>query len=1005
MNVGDHSKEAQLVSAIHTTEAKPEVNANGKEEETIAISEIEVAEKTVPAIKTEEGSESDCRTEPKEETVAENESSTFNNTCSTGEEMKPDVVVKQEKVIPLRSKVSLETTSSSKKKRKVKSMFPLSAVADSKSKTVTREECIELAKINYGQEQGTLSSGSSSPHGTAGSEDLVNLGLFADRRSAYRMFATEGEHHKDGGNLDYQLELEIWKGNLSGALQMATNKKQLTDWLVALSPLGGRDIWMATTRAFADQLESQGQYQRAVLYYLACHDTYRAIDVFKKQYMYREAIALAKVRLSPLDPVLFDLYSTWARKLETDNAFEQAAKCYLAVHSSSDAVRVLCRRGDQPSLRTALQVAILCGELDLVSSLAPRLIHSYLLSSDWRGCHDVLKDCPGVEAHMLNVCVHELLLTTLAEEKTIQLDNAPEVGTRTDISSILSNCSSISGPWGKYTSIPCGSSSWIANDHPSKWFVVCVLEAWHRCVALKSGSLAILCESIKTYYETTSTGADTIPEVLSRISLEITLGLLTAITGNLHWACQYWLQALSHCNKHCLFGLQRQLCLMLLPHGSESLNYLQYLSHDLYTRGGNASDESQKVEDVEELFLHFVAYYYKAVLIAMWYRCPDILAIFTCNASVTVENKDSTGKVENGLNASKYVEDTPLDPLNTLLLESTSNKFGDSSIISDFNRTSKEETVTERGASGTISNVSGSEVCELKAPVPSAINNLTRKQDLMATLENLKTVLLSERQMKINSLRELLTEIRKAMLLKRSKQLLQTISASNRVSQKKKKNKTARDHHTLSSQPQGFLPNCDGDLTSETSSMGSSVNLSECTQITSNEEHGFGDTVSSESWPKESRIELRSDGFLGSARDEDAPRDIEVNKEDAARNGLEVMQASKAAAGKLSTSDGKLPVDLRYITRETTLEFLMEEEKEALNDLEELEYKDLPFPSPLESALIIGHLCACSNGLPIYGVDLRDLGIRVLQWAQRFAQTCTDLKAVRRIDRMYNSHS
>ena len=29
---------------------------------------------------------------------------------------------------------------------------------------------------------------------------------------------------------------------------------------------------------------------------------------------------------------------------------------YLAVHLSSDAVRVLCRRGDQPSLRTALQV-------------------------------------------------------------------------------------------------------------------------------------------------------------------------------------------------------------------------------------------------------------------------------------------------------------------------------------------------------------------------------------------------------------------------------------------------------------------------------------------------------------------------------------------------------------------------------------------------------------------------------------------------------------------------
>ena len=48
-------------------------------------------------------------------------------------------------------------------------------------------------------------------------------------------------------------------------------------------------MWLATTRAFADQLESQGQHQRAVLYYLACHDIYKAIDVFKNQAMYRYA--------------------------------------------------------------------------------------------------------------------------------------------------------------------------------------------------------------------------------------------------------------------------------------------------------------------------------------------------------------------------------------------------------------------------------------------------------------------------------------------------------------------------------------------------------------------------------------------------------------------------------------------------------------------------------------------------------------------------------------------
>lgn len=40
----------------------------------------------------------------------------------------------------------------------------------------------------------------------------------------------------------------------------------------------------------------------------------------------REAIALAKVRLSPIDPVLEDLYTLWAHQLTKDGNFEQAAK-------------------------------------------------------------------------------------------------------------------------------------------------------------------------------------------------------------------------------------------------------------------------------------------------------------------------------------------------------------------------------------------------------------------------------------------------------------------------------------------------------------------------------------------------------------------------------------------------------------------------------------------------------------------------------------------------------
>ena len=40
----------------------------------------------------------------------------------------------------------------------------------------------------------------------------------------------------------------------------------------------------------------------------------------------REAVALARVRLSPLDPVLEDLYTDWSEQLMRDGAYEQAAK-------------------------------------------------------------------------------------------------------------------------------------------------------------------------------------------------------------------------------------------------------------------------------------------------------------------------------------------------------------------------------------------------------------------------------------------------------------------------------------------------------------------------------------------------------------------------------------------------------------------------------------------------------------------------------------------------------
>ena len=105
----DHSQEPQIISPTSTSEPKPRVNE--KEEKPNVSSKSEAAGKE-PVMKTEEAQNSNGRTESKEGVVAENESLDIYNTCCSAEEKRPDVVLKQEKVIPLRSKGKLDVTCS-----------------------------------------------------------------------------------------------------------------------------------------------------------------------------------------------------------------------------------------------------------------------------------------------------------------------------------------------------------------------------------------------------------------------------------------------------------------------------------------------------------------------------------------------------------------------------------------------------------------------------------------------------------------------------------------------------------------------------------------------------------------------------------------------------------------------------------------------------------------------------------------------------------------------------
>uniref|UniRef100_A0A8C9WXC8 Gem nuclear organelle associated protein 5 n=1 Tax=Sander lucioperca TaxID=283035 RepID=A0A8C9WXC8_SANLU len=264
------------------------------------------------------------------------------------------------------------------KKKKPRSMLPISTSMDHRPKEDLLQDCITLASVKH-------SAGC-----VPGQGEHVHLGLFSDRQALYRMFEAEEEGHVEAGHFDSVVYLRLWSGDLQGALQLATERGELNDHLLSLAPMAGFEVWSRTAEAFARQLCLQEQYLKAASHLLSINRLYPAVDLLRSHKLYREAIALVKARLPADEPVLKELYTCWAGVLERDGHFSSAAKCYLAAGASFDAAKVIARKNDVASLRTAASLARLSGEASLAQSLALRCAKDLAVAQDWTAAQDVL---------------------------------------------------------------------------------------------------------------------------------------------------------------------------------------------------------------------------------------------------------------------------------------------------------------------------------------------------------------------------------------------------------------------------------------------------------------------------------------------------------------------------------------------------------------------------------------------------------------------------------------
>ncbi|XP_029956587.1 gem-associated protein 5 isoform X2 [Salarias fasciatus] len=415
------------------------------------------------------------------------------------------------------------------KKKKPRSLLPLSTAMDHLPKETQLQDCVALASLHSQQ---------APPAGCVpGRGEHVHLGLFTDRQALHRLLETEEQGHVEAGHYDSVVYLRLWSGDLQGALQLATERGELNDHLLSVAPMAGFEAWRRAVEAFVQQLCLQEQYLKAASHLLSLSRVYEAVELLRSHKLYREAVALAKARLPPEDPVLKELFTSWAAALEKDGHLSAAAKCHLAAGAGFDAAKVISRKSDATSMRAAATVARLSGEDALARSLSLRCAKTLAVGQDWTAAQEVLSAQEGLLVHQLHLSVAELLTASLEGSGVIP-------------------------------ATPCASChTWASPSRGGGGFLDRVREVWDEQWGVSAGQAGVLLQELKSSDCPPPSSSVPLPQVLLYSSLHVTLGVLGWLQGGGARLLRELWAALSWTREAGLFSVSAELCRMLFPHG------------------------------------------------------------------------------------------------------------------------------------------------------------------------------------------------------------------------------------------------------------------------------------------------------------------------------------------------------------------------------------------------------------------------------------------------------
>ncbi|KAF9926014.1 Gem-associated protein 5 [Linnemannia zychae] len=181
-----------------------------------------------------------------------------------------------------------------------------------------------------------------------------------------------------------QVPVAAWLGDVPKVMDivgsLSASEVGVQDWIaIALAPMGGVEAWKEMMIRTGGKFEARGEIHAAGLCYLAAGRIYDAVDVYRKQGLFREALTLLRIRLwdypgddmddnddkekgnddNNIEKILDEdrgeereesskkkppsandfwqlhirILTEWGQQLERRNQYEQACKCQLTLGS------------------------------------------------------------------------------------------------------------------------------------------------------------------------------------------------------------------------------------------------------------------------------------------------------------------------------------------------------------------------------------------------------------------------------------------------------------------------------------------------------------------------------------------------------------------------------------------------------------------------------------------------------------------------------------------------